>query len=291
MSHNLRAKYLRSQTFSLPDLLEIMAALRNPETGCPWDIEQTFQTIAPYTIEEAYEVADAIAQDDMSGLKEELGDLLLQAVYHAQMASERGEFSFSDIVDAISRKMIRRHPHVFGSDEERARGVRPGFWERIKSEEKEENGAPSGRTAKGGVLDEVPVALPALTRAVKLQKAAARVGFDWPDIRPVQEKFQEEWEELSEAVDALANVSGRTPEVDQDLRRHIEEEFGDVLFVLANLARHLRINPEQAGRKACDKFGRRFGKLEKKLEARGRDWDDMDLAGLDRIWDEVKDEE
>src|SRR5712671_919246 len=238
-------------------LLEIMAMLRTPGSGCPWDLEQTFKTIAPYTIEEAYEVADAIEKGDMRGLEEELGDLLLQVVYHARMAEEEGAFAFADVARAITAKMIRRHPHVFGSEAERAAGAAPGFWERIKAKEK----APS---ADGGVLDDVPAALPALTRAVKLQDKAARVGFDWPSLAPVFDKLKEELAELEEAVADGAGsktAAGRT---------EIEEEFGDLLFVVANVARHLKIDPESALRSANQKFIRRFGRIEELLAAQGR---------------------
>ena len=180
---------------SLSDLLDIMAALRTPGTGCPWDLAQTFKTIVPYTIEEAYEVADAIEKDDKGALKDELGDLLLQVVYHARMAEEEGAFDFEDVADAIARKMIRRHPHVFGSEAERKAGAAPGFWERIKATEK------AGKDrADAGVLDEVPAALPALTRAVKLQDKAAKVGFDWPSLGPVFDKLKEELGELEQVV-------------------------------------------------------------------------------------------
>ena len=181
---------------SIDDLLAVMAALRTPGTGCPWDLEQTFKTIAPYTIEEAYEVADAIEKRDMGALKDELGDLLLQVVYHARMAEEEGAFAFADVVEAITAKMIRRHPHVFGTEAERAAGAAPGFWERIKAKEK------AARTRRAGVSDDVPVALPALTRAVKLQDKAASVGFDWPSLAPVFDKLKEELAELEQAVAA-----------------------------------------------------------------------------------------
>ncbi len=188
-------------------LLEIMAALRTPGTGCPWDLEQTFATIAPYTIEEAYEVADAIARDDLGDLKDELGDLLFQVVYHARMAEEQNAFAFADVVDAITMKMLRRHPHVFGTPEERAAGAAPGFWDRAKAAEK-------GETDAGkGVLDDVPATLPALTRAIKLQNKAAKVGFDWPSLEPVLAKLKEELAELEEVIDAQgAGASGRDAE-------------------------------------------------------------------------------
>ena len=249
-----------------------MEALRTPETGCPWDVEQTFKTIAPYTIEEAYEVADAIERADFEDLKEELGDLLLQVVYHAQMAREDGYFTFEDVVHGIASKMIRRHPHVFGSDEERANFNAEGFWERIKSEEK------SGKYSdEKSVLDGVPLSLPALVRAIKLQNKAARVGFDWPDMEPVLEKIREEIGELEDAT-SLENPS----------REKIAEEYGDLLFVVANLGRHLQIEPEDALRRANAKFIRRFGQVEKLLQAKGKTPDQSDLKEMDALWDEVK---
>jgi MazG family protein len=257
---------------SITDLLTIMEALRAPETGCPWDVEQTFGSIAPYTIEEAYEVADAIERADFEDLKEELGDLLLQVVYHAQMAREDGHFTFEDVVHGIASKMIRRHPHVFGSDEERANFNAEGFWERIKSEEK------SGKSsAEKSVLDGVPLSLPALVRAIKLQNKAARVGFDWPDMEPVLEKIREEIGELEDAT-SLENPS----------REKIAEEYGDLLFVVANLGRHLQIEPEDALRRANTKFIRRFGQVEKLLQAKGKTPDQSDLKEMDALWDEVK---
>lgn len=260
---------------TLPDLLDVMAALRTPGTGCPWDLEQTFATIAPYTIEEAYEVADAIAHDDIAGLKDELGDLLLQVVYHARMAQEQDAFAFDDIVDSITRKMIRRHPHVFGTAEERAAGAAPGFWERIKAQEKAET-APSV-----GALDEVPTALPALTRAVKLQNKAAKVGFDWPSLSPVLAKLKEELAELEDVIAQCASGS-------ETNTKAIEEEFGDLLFVIANVARHLKLDPEASLRAANQKFVRRFRYIEKCLAAVGRTTSDSDLAEMDALWDEAK---
>ena len=220
-------------------LLEIMAALRTPVTGCPWDLEQNFETIAPYTLEEAYEVADAISRGDLVDLRDELGDLLLQVVFHAQMAEEQGAFDFGGVVEAITTKMIRRHPHVFGDDKARGAGMAKGMWDRIKAEEKAAKRA--ARIAKGldpedhgkGYLDGVPVALPALTRALKLQEKAARVGFDWKDAKPILDKIEEEIAELREAIDS-------------DDRAAVEDEFGDVLFALVNFGRHLKIDPEKA---------------------------------------------
>jgi len=261
-------------------LIAIMAALRTPGSGCPWDLEQTFKTIAPYTIEEAYEVADAIETGDRGGLKEELGDLLLQVVYHARMAEEEGAFAFADVVEAITAKMIRRHPHVFGTEAERAAGAAPGFWQRIKAKEK-----PS---AAGGVLDDVPVAIPALTRAVKLQDKAARVGFDWPSLAPVFDKLKEE---LSELENAVASGAGETASGSAADREKIAEEFGDLLFVVANVARHLKIDPEGALRAANQKFIRRFGRIEALLAADGRSPAQSTLAEMDRLWDQAKAEE
>jgi nucleoside triphosphate diphosphatase len=287
---------------TLLDLLAVMAALRTPSSGCPWDLEQTFQTIAPYTIEEAYEVAEAIAGGDRAELLEELGDLLLQVVYHARMAEEEGAFTFADVVDRITRKMLRRHPHVFGSAAERAAGARDGFWERIKDAEKREPAA-GGRpipTAEGEVaggdrqaevgreepslLAGVPIALPALTRAIKLQKEAARVGFDWPTVVPVLDKLKEE---LGELEDAIGAAGGRTTARDAA----IAEELGDVLFVIANLARHLKIDPEASLRGANAKFVRRFRRIEELLSAAGLSPSEATLAEMERAWEEAKAEE
>ncbi len=253
-------------------LIEIMAALRDPATGCPWDQQQTFATIAPYTIEEAYEVADAIARGDLVHLKDELGDLLLQVVYHARMAEEQGAFAFGDVVEAVTTKMIRRHPHVFGSDAERAAGVTEGFWDRAKAAEK------SGAQQRG-ILDDVPAALPALTRAIKLQNKAAKVGFDWPSLAPVFDKLNEEIAELEAAI-AESRVK---PD-----RVAIAEEFGDLLFVVANVARHLELDPEAALRAANEKFSRRFRYIEAQLAAQGRSPAQSNLAEMDALWDDAK---
>jgi nucleoside triphosphate diphosphatase len=253
-------------------LVEIMAALRDPKTGCPWDQEQTFASIAPYTIEEAYEVADAIARGDLPHLKDELGDLLLQVVYHARMAEEQGSFDFGGVVEAVTTKMIRRHPHVFGSETERAAGVAPGFWERAKAKEKDDR-------PKGGVLDDVPVGLPALTRAIKLQNKAARVGFDWPSLAPVFAKLHEEIAELEAAIAAAKDGPDRA---------EIEEEFGDLLFVAANVARHLKLDPEAALRAANEKFIRRFRYIEERLAAQGSSPAQSNLAEMDELWNEAK---
>ena len=254
-------------------LLAIMRRLRDPERGCPWDKEQTFETIAPYTIEEAYEVADAISRGSMDDLKEELGDLLLQVVFHARMAEEEGHFSFPDVVRAINDKMIFRHPHVFGAEHERGK-VREGFWERAKDAEKARKAA-GGRDGPTSMLDDVPLALPALTRAEKLQKRAARAGYDWPDAEGVLAKLDEELGELREAVR-------------KGDRAGMEDELGDLLFTIVNLARHLQIDPEQALRGANDKFARRFRAAERRAGESGSTLDALSPAELDELWEAVK---
>ena len=263
----------------IDELLAVMAALRAPGTGCPWDLEQTFGTIAPYTIEEAYEVADAIERGDMADLKDELGDLLLQVVYHARIAEEQKAFAFDDIAQAITGKMIRRHPHVFGSDAERAAGAAPGFWERIKAEERTSAQGNEPDAPKPNALDGVPAALPALTRAIKLQSKAAKVGFDWPSLAPVFDKLKEELKELEDEVAGGETHAGR---------ERIEEEFGDLLFVVANVARHLKVDPEAALRAANQKFTRRFHAIERKLAEQGRTPSQSTLAEMDLLWDEAK---
>ncbi|WP_417721178.1 nucleoside triphosphate pyrophosphohydrolase [Salipiger sp.] len=257
---------VHDQNGGMPRLLEIMRRLRDPRTGCPWDIEQDFATIAPYTIEEAYEVADAIEREAWDELKGELGDLLFQSVFHAQMASERGYFTFDEVADTMSDKMVARHPHVFG-DESRDKSAEQQTldWETIKAAER-------ASRAERGVLDGVAKGLPALMRAVKLQKRAARVGFDWPSTDEVIDKIVEEAQELREAAD---------PD-------HRAEEFGDLLFVMANLARHLDIDPEAALRGANAKFTRRFRSIEAALAADGRRPEDSDLAEMDALWDAAK---
>ena len=263
-----------AKRYTLDDLLAVMARLRDKDSGCPWDVEQSFATIAPYTIEEAYEVAEAIARGDLDALKEELGDLLLQVVYHAQMASEDARFAFADVADGITRKMIRRHPHVFG-DADRNAFLSEDMWQRIKDEEKAERGAPAGSR-----LDDVPLALPALSRAVKLQKRAAKVGFDWPSLTPVLAKAEEE---IAELKTAIAKRDGGAGEA-----KHVVEEFGDLLFVMANLARHLKLDPEAALRGANDKFVRRFASIERALAKDGRKPEDATLEEMDALWDEAK---
>jgi nucleoside triphosphate diphosphatase len=255
-------------------LLRVMTRLRDPEAGCPWDAEQTFATIAPYTIEEAYEVADAIARDDMRALKEELGDLLLQVVYHSEIASEQGRFAFADIVQAITEKMIRRHPTVFAEPSLREAFLKTPMWEGIKAEEK----AARGEEVPASVLDGVPAALSALTRAVKLQKRAASVGFDWPSLAPVLAKAEKE---LVELKDAISTQGGGA----------VKEELGDLLFVMANLARHLGVDPEAALREANAKFVRRFAKIEAALAREGRAPAQSTLEEMDALWDEAKAQE
>lgn len=273
-------------------LIEIMAALRTPETGCPWDLEQTFSTIAPYTIEEAYEVADAIARRDLDDLRDELGDLLLQVVYHARLAEEQDAFAFGDVVEAITSKMVRRHPHVFGDQGARSAGLAESFWSRIKAEEKAakrvaRGGDAAGGDEDGGLLADVPVGLPALTRAVKLQDKAAKVGFDWPSLGPVFEKLREEIGELAE-VALPADPRGSEPDRSAATQTKVEEEYGDLLFVMANVARHLKLDPEAALRGANRKFMRRFRHIEERLAEEGRRAEDATLAEMDALWDEAK---
>lgn len=264
-----------------------MAALRTPVTGCPWDLEQTFATIAPYTIEEAYEVADAIERGDLSDLRDELGDLLLQVVYHARMAEEAKAFAFPDVVEAVTTKMIRRHPHVFGDADARAAGAAKGQWDKIKAEEKAAKAAASAVSAAPSLLDDVPVTLPALTRAIKLQNKAAKVGFDWPSLAPVFEKLEEEIRELEE-VALPADPRGDERDTSPETRTKVEEEFGDLLFVMANVARHLDIDPETALRAANQKFVRRFQHIEQRLAAAGKTPEQSSLAEMDALWDEAK---
>ncbi len=255
-------------------LLAIMERLRDPEKGCPWDAQQTFETIAPYTIEEAYEVAQAIANGDMDNLREELGDLLLQVVFHARMAEEAGIFAFPDVVRAINDKMIFRHPHVFGHAEERGR-VAEDFWERAKELEKADSGK-AGHDAS--LLDGIPVALPALARAFKLQKKAARAGYDWPDAGGVLDKLCEESAELHAAVQR-----GDTDAA--------EDELGDVLFTLVNLARHLDLDPEKALRRANGKFEMRFRKAEALAAEDGKSLSGLDAEELDALWTRAKEQD
>lgn len=253
-------------------LLEIMARLRDPESGCPWDIEQTFQSIAPYTIEEAYEVADAIERGDISELKGELGDLLLQVVYHSRIAAESGHFTFGEVVLAVCEKMIRRHPHVFGTgNRDKTADEQVRDWENAKAAERA-----SSETGGGSVISGIAVGLPALTRAAKLQDRASRVGFDWPDASHVLGKLSEEAAELADARGSPARAA---------------EEFGDLMFSLVGLARHLGIDPESALRSANSKFVRRFGSVELKIARSGRSLETASLEELDAAWDEAKSEE
>jgi nucleoside triphosphate diphosphatase len=251
-------------------LIEIMARLRDKDTGCPWDIIQTFQTIAPYTVEEAYEVTDAIARNDMRDLRDELGDLLLQVVYHAQLAEETGAFAFPDVVEAITTKLIRRHPHVFGDVDARAAGAAKDQWEKIKAEEKRERGIVAKR-----LLDGVPVAIPALMRAVKLQQKASTVGFDWNDPKAVLAKLREEIDEIEAEIDTS------NPE-------RIADEVGDLLFAAANLARHLDVDPDQALAGTNAKFIRRFAAIEDGLAAEGRTPKDATLEEMESLWQHAK---
>ncbi len=264
-------------------LNEIMAALRTPESGCPWDLEQTFATIAPYTLEEAYEVADAIERGDVANLREELGDLLLQVVFHARMAEEEGRFDFGDVVDAITRKLIRRHPHVFGDARDLSSDEVKALWGRIKAEEKRERaearravGLPA--EAAAGALAGVPLALPALTRALKLQEKAGKVGFDWNDPRAVLAKLREEIDEVEAELEA------------NDAQR-VAGEVGDLLFAVANLARHLSVDPEAALRGASAKFERRFAHIESRLGEAGRSPADATLDEMEALWSEAKQRE
>jgi len=253
-------------------LLEIMAALRTPETGCPWDLAQNFSTIAPYTLEEAYEVADAIARDDLADLKDELGDLLLQVVFHARMAEEQDAFDFGDVVQAITEKLIRRHPHVFADETSPTPRAVEGLWERIKAEEKVTN-----KTGQTGALAGIPVALPALSRALKLQVKASKVGFDWNDPRAVLRKIREEADEIEAELDrSQANKAA------------IAGEVGDLLFAVVNLARHLDADPEGVLRQTNLKFERRFAAIERALAARGKSPQEVSLAEMDALWNEAK---
>jgi len=253
----------------IDQLRQIMAQLRNPDSGCPWDLEQDFSTIAPYTIEEAYEVADAIERGHFGELKDELGDLLLQVVFHSQMAEEENLFDFNDVCQAINDKMIRRHPHVFGDATTRDSETQTAEWEAIKATERQQSD-------KGdGVLDDVPVALPALKRAQKLQKRAARVGFDWPDAEQVFAKIEEEIGEVREAM-SRKNADD------------IAEEIGDLMFVCTNLGRKLKVDVETATRTANAKFERRFRHIEARLREQGRTPDDASLEEMETLWDEAK---
>jgi ATP diphosphatase len=256
-------------------LIEIMAALRTPGSGCPWDLAQNFATIAPYTVEEAYEVADAIARGDLTDLREELGDLLLQVVYHAGMAQEQGAFDFGDVVQTITEKMLRRHPHVFGD----ARGLTPNavaeLWDRIKAQEKAGKPPSPDREERAEALAEVPIGLPALTRALKLQQKASKVGFDWNDPMAVLAKIREEADEIETALRAGEREQAAT-------------EVGDLLFAVVNLARHLDADPETTLRGTNQKFERRFASIERALAARGKTPEQSTLAEMDALWNAAK---
>ncbi len=258
-------------------LIAIMAALRTPGSGCPWDLEQDFASIAPYTIEEAYEVADAVARGDLVDLKDELGDLLLQVVFHARMAEEQSAFDFGAVVEAITTKLVRRHPHVFGEARGLPREAVEGLWHRIKEEEKAERAAAHGNTPPEhkGALAGVPAALPALTRALKLQQKASRVGFDWNDPAAVLAKIHEETGEVAQAI-----AAGNTDEA--------ASEVGDLLFVVVNLARHLDADPERALRETNLKFERRFSFIERALADQGKTPEQVSLAEMDALWNAAK---
>ena len=253
-------------------LIEIMAALRDPEIGCPWDIEQTFASIAPYTIEEAYEVADAIEREDMADLRDELGDLLLQVVYHSRLAEEVAAFGFGDVVHSATSKMIKRHPHVFGDAERGDAAALSANWEAVKEAERRQKRDNDGAS----FLDDVPLALPGLTRAAKLQKRAASIGFDWSNHKPTLEKIREELAELESEIDATGPTES------------VEGELGDVLFSVVNLARHLKIDPERAMQGANSKFRRRFNTVERELAGVGKSLDDVALNKMDGAWESAK---
>src|SRR5579863_653741 len=275
---HFKARCIMTPSPNISRLLDIMAALRTPGTGCPWDLEQNFATIAPFTIEEAYEVADAVARSDLDDLRDELGDLLLQVVFHARMAEEQNAFSFGDVVEAITRKMIRRHPHVFADRDGR---LTPsdvkGAWDRIKAEEKAERAArrSAGENSTPTLLSGVKTGQPALARAMELQRRASSVGFDWNDPRAVLRKIREETDEIEAALDR-----GEANE--------LAGETGDLLFALVNLARHTGVDPELALRGTNAKFERRFGYIERALAAQRRTFDGATLKEMDALWDEAK---
>jgi ATP diphosphatase len=261
-------------------LIEIMAALRQPDTGCPWDVKQTFETIKPYTIEEAYEVADAIERGDVDDLRDELGDLLLQVVFHARIAEEMGSFDFGDVVQAITRKMIRRHPHVFADAVAGTTGAVKLQWEEIKAAEKAERAERRARRgldaeARPSLLDDVSRAQPSLQEALKLQQKAARVGFDWSEARPILDKVEEEIGELRTALDAGSTGA-------------VVDEIGDLIFALVNLGRHAEVDPEMAVRGTNAKFRHRFGHIEQTLAAKGVDLAEAGLERMEAIWQDAK---
>lgn len=263
-----------SEKYTMSDLLEIMSKLRDPENGCPWDVEQNFTTIAPYTIEEAYEVDEAIRNNDMPALKDELGDLLFQTVFHTQMASEEGLFTFEDVVQNISEKMVRRHPHVFGEGTVEDADAQTKAWEEHKAAERQKKALEKGH--QPSALDGVSLSLPSLQRALKLQNRAARVGFDWPETDQVIDKIQEECAELLHEV-----KNGGAED-------KVKEEFGDLLFVISNLARHFKLDPEECLRAANAKFDRRFRGVEAKLSESGKSPETSTLEEMDALWDQVK---
>jgi nucleoside triphosphate diphosphatase len=269
--------------YNMDSLLEIMRRLRDPEGGCPWDLAQNFESIAPYTIEEAYEVAEAISHKDYASLRDELGDLLFQAVYHAQMAHEAGHFSFKDVVDAVCDKMIRRHPHVFGDLTVADADAQSTLWEQQKAAERLQKAVM--RDEEPSVLDDVPIGLPSLLRALKLQKRAAHIGFDWSDVGDVVNKLHEEIAELAEELAKRKGLDG------QDNKEAIAEEFGDLMFVCANLARHLDLDPEEALRLANFKFERRFKGVEAGLRAKGIEPSEASLAQMEAEWLNIKNNE
>jgi len=272
--HN-KPEYNDIHSKDMDALLAIMRALRCPDTGCPWDLEQDFSTIAPYTVEEAYEVADAIERNDFGDLCDELGDLLLQVVYHAQMAEEIDKFAFPDVVAGVCAKMIRRHPHVFGNEEQRSLGQVKGMWEAIKSKEKQAQ----NKSVDQGALSGVPTTLPPMTRALKLQEKAARVGFDWKNSTPVFDKVLEELEEVR--CEMVASTHAKA----------LEQEVGDLLFAVTNLARHLDINPEVALASANRKFTSRFGKVEQVIVNSGKRLRDTSLDVMEDLWQQAKRDE
>ena len=259
---------------ALLNLLTLMAQLRDPDTGCPWDVQQDFASIAPYTIEEAYEVADAIARGDIADLLDELGDLLLQVVFHARIAEEAGHFDFTAVAAAISDKLVRRHPHVFGDQGKISAATQSASWESLKAAERAANAAAKGRPES--VLDGVPLPFPALLRAYKLQRRAARVGFDWPELAPVAAKVEEEWAELTAEIDNAGDQARLT------------EEVGDLLFAVVNLARHLEIDPEAALRAGNAKFERRFRAVEDGFREKGRQMAAASLEDMEVLWNAAK---
>lgn len=255
----------------IEELINVMSQLRDPDGGCAWDLKQTFASIAPYTIEEAYEVADAIARNNLPDLQDELGDLLLQVVFHSQMANEQSAFDFDDVANSIVAKLIRRHPHIFSDAKYTSPEEVKAAWENEKARERAEKGVDHDASALAGVA----LALPALTRADKIQSRAARVGFDWPDVEPVWGKLEEEAVEVREAIAAGDTAA-------------IEDELGDLLFTAVNLARHLKVDPEVALSRATHKFEQRFRRVEQLADQRGERLSELDLAGLDALWDSVK---